>query len=212
MMSSRLPLLSAVLALLFFASADPNLPSPLRNVSSLGLINEDDQAPPARQLQNLTFRKWPPRPYRIPLPPIPGSPYLEINLVLPFQSESSVRVAQMQEFLQDFRDNLAHEYPVPGYIPHKAQQSIFDLDSYTWWTIGVDEGFFGRRGLTEWALLALDKLVAQLGAYGPADVTFVVFAARSRLPYIHGGLTIDTVGDLRSPLSLANRTGSLQTS
>ena len=211
MTSFRLPLLSSVFAFLLFASAALSLPSPSTNPSSLELINEDDLAP-AHHVQNLTFKKWPAQPYTLSLRSRSGSPHLVIAFVRAFQGASPVSVSVLQDFLHDFRDNLAREYPVPGYIPHMARQTFFDLGSSTRWSIEMTEGLLGKRGPTEWALLALDKVAAQLVAYGPAELFFGIQDKESILPYMNALLLVETVGDLPLGSSSGNRTGTLQTS
>ena len=209
MMSSRYPLVSAVCLLLVFAAAALSRPSPLRNPSSLELISDPDQATPPHY-QNLTFRKWPARPYfvRLATPPS-GFVNLTVFDVQPFHGMRPVSIPGLQGFLREFRDNLEQKYPVPGYIPRKAEQSTYDPVSYTKWRITITEGYFGRRGRTEWALLALRELAAQLGDHGPAAVSFVVDGSDGRS--IFGEFDIDVFGDTPLALSLANQTRTLQT-
>ena len=211
MTPSRLSLVSTILALLIFASAVFGKPSPLRNSSPLELVHVTDQATPP-QSQNLTFKQWPARPYKVPLVSRSGLPYLVVVLVRPFEGTRAISITGLQDFIRDFRDSIARNYPVPGYIPRTARESYFDVGSYTTWRIDIEEGYFGRRGPTEWALLALNEVIGQLGAYGPAEVGFGVRVKDSNKLYISGLLQIATLGDRPLTLSLANGTRTLETS
>ena len=117
---------------------------------------------------------------------------------------------KLQDFIKEFRDNIEQEYPIPGYVPRHARQSIVNIESYTTWTIEIDEGILGHRLPTEWALLALDELARQLGSHGPADLLFSVKEASAT--YIYGGLSIREFGISSLNPTLANRSAVFHTS
>lgn len=184
-------LLLAVLALLVSTSTTLRIPS-LGYSLPLVPINYTNKSPqpPSRHIPNLAFSPWPARPYQVAIVPRFGFPDLVILSV--GSVHGPVRVPELQDFVREFRDNIEREYPVPGYVPRLARQSIVDLESYTMWTIDMNEGMFGRRLPTEWALLALDELVRQLGSHGPAELFFSIKEARST--YSYGFLTIQEFG------------------
>lgn len=184
-------LLLAVLALLVSTSTTLRIPS-LGYSLPLVPLNYTNNFPkaPSRHSPNLAFSPWPARPYQVAIVPRFGFPDLVILSV--GSVHSPVRVPELQDFLREFRDNIEREYPVPGYVPRLARQSIVDMESYTLWTIDMNEGLFGRRLPTEWALLALDELVRQLGSHGPAELMFSIKEARST--YSYGFFTIQEFG------------------
>lgn len=184
-------LLLAVLALLLSTSTTLRIPS-LGYSLPLVPINYTNKSPqaPSRHFPNLAFSPWPARPYQVAIVPRFGFPDLVILSV--GSVHGPVRVLELQDFLREFRDNIEREYPVPGYVPRLARQSIVDMESYTLWTIDMNEGLFGRRLPTEWALLALDELVRQLGSHGPAELMFSIKEARST--YSYGFFTIQEFG------------------
>lgn len=184
-------LLLAVLALLVSTSTALRIPS-LDYSLPLVPINYTNNSPqaPTRHFPNLAFSPWPARPYQVAIVPRFGFPDLVILSV--GSVHGPVRVQELQDFLREFRDNIEREYPVPGYVPRLARQSIVDLESYTQWTIDMNEGIFGRRLPTEWALLGLDELVKQLGSHGPAELMFSIKEARST--YSYGFLIIQELG------------------
>lgn len=175
-MSLRPHLLSAVLILLLSTSAALSLPSPLNTNPPSGPIdttNSSRQAPPP-SFPNVTFSPWPPRPYQIPLYPRFGFFELFISRVNEYHGTRSVTVPALQGFLQEFRDNLEREYPVPGIMPRRAQQETFDPETYTVWTVTLNEGFLGSSLPTEVAVLALDEIGRLLGSHGPASLYFSI--------------------------------------
>ena len=117
---------------------------------------------------------------------------------------------ELQDFVKEFRDNIEQEYPIPGYVPRHARQSTVDIESYTAWTIEINEGLFGYRLPTEWALLALDELVRQLGSHGPADLIFSVKEASAT--YMYGVLDIKDFGISSLSPILTNRSTMFHTS
>ena len=202
-------LLLAVLALLVSTSTTLRIPS-LGYSLPLVPINNTNNSPqaPSRHFPNLTFSPWPARPYQVAIVPRFGFPDLVILFV--GSVYGPIRVPELQDFLLEFRDNIEREYPVPGYVPRLARQSIVDLESYTLWTIDMNEGLFGRRLPTEWALLALDELVRQLGRHGPAELMFSIKEARST--YSFGFFTIKEFGGPTLNASLVKGKSIFETS
>lgn len=202
-------LLLAVLALLVSTSTTLRIPS-LGYSLPLVPLNYTNNSPkaPSRHFPNLAFSPWPTRPYQVAIVPRFGFPDLVILSVS--SVHGPVRVPELQDFLREFRDNIEREYPVPGYVPRLARQSIVDMESYTLWTIDMNEGLFGRRLPTEWALLALDELVRQLGSHGPAELMFSIKEARST--YSYGFFTIQEFGGPTLNATLVKGKSSFETS
>ena len=197
MISSKRPLALSIIIISFLTSfsATLNIPSSLSPAHPLNLINTTSTpllAPPPHSL-NLTLSPWPPRPYSVQLYPRLAYPVLGIIIVDPPAGEPPVRVSFLLDLIRDFSNNIEREYPIPGQVPRHARQSVIDLDSYARWTIELDEGHFGYRPSTEWALLALEKLSGQLVKHGPADVNFSIVKARS-INYCFGSLTSQALG------------------
>ena len=211
-MPLKLPLLFSMLALIVSGSAALKVPSPSSHSSPLDLIKDTNvslQAYPGHS-PDLTFSPWPARPYRIPLHSHTGIAELVISLAASFHSRRPVSVPRLQEFLQDFCDNIESEYPIPGYVPRQAKQYNIDLDSYTEWLIDINEGLFGYRLPTEWALLALDELARQLGSHGPANMFFSII--KEGRTYNYGFLIIKEFGGPSLDASLTNTKSIFQTS
>lgn len=116
----------------------------------------------------------------------------------------------LQNFLQEFRDNLERESPIPGFVPRLARQQKIDIQSYTLWTVETNEGIFGHRLPTEVALVALDEMARQLGSHGPASLFFSIMEGRSVLSY--GLLEVTEFGGVSSNRSLPYEESTFQTS
>ena len=204
--------LSALMTLLVSISAALGVPTHTISSLSLDTINNTNVFPQAPQhVQNLTFSQWPELPYKIPLYSRSGIPELSINYVLPSRRRRPpVDVKGFQDFVIEFRDNLAEEYPGPGYAPSYAGDSHIDLDSDTKWTIDFEEGWFGRRLPIEWGLLGLNELSRQLGVHGPASIYFTIVEDKST--YMTGFLLIRPFGRLSLKASLADGETNFQTS
>ena len=211
-MSLKLPLLFAVLALLFSTSTTLRIPSSLGYSIQPVPINNTNISPqaPSRQFPDIAFAPWPARPYQVAIAPRFGFPDLCILAVESYHARQPVRVQEVQDFLREFRDNIEREYPIPGYVPRLARQSIIDMETYTEWVIDINEGLFGRRLRTEWALLALDEIARQLGSHGPANLLFSIKEARST--YTYGFFTIMEFGGRTLNATLANGKTNFETS
>ncbi|KAM0804269.1 hypothetical protein BDR22DRAFT_657085 [Usnea florida] len=180
-------------------------PSDMTNVTQLPLETPSDH--PA----NLTYAPWPPRPLWIELHPRFSSAYLVIFTVEPFRGSWPIRVPALQNFLGEFRDNLESEYPIPGFLPSVARQSTVDVESYSSWTIELEDTLFGLRLPTEYAVLALDELARLMGTHGPATLSLGVQEGRSPLGI--GTLAIKPFGSGElSNQSLSNSRSVFQTS
>ena len=205
-------ILSAILALLIPTPAALKIPLFLRDSLSLTPINNTSpsaQASP-HPSQSLTFSHWPPRPYEVPLHGRFDFFDLVIMLVEPWHGSRPISVPGLQHFLKDFSDNIEREYPIPGEVPRLAKQSYIDTESYTTWTIDINEGLFGNRLPTEWALLALKELARQLGKHGPAEVYFSI--KRRASTYTYGFLFIKDLGGASLNPSLTSGESKFQTS
>ena len=181
-------------ALLGSASATLVISSPLVKTLSTDLIsitNSSLEAPPG-YLQNLTYSPWPAQPYSIPLDSRTVPQYLIINHASKFHGSRPVSVPMLQEFLREFRDNLEHESPVPGFAPRKAAQSNIDIQSYTKWLIDINEGIFGYRLPTELAMITLDEIARLVGSHGPSNMFFGI--RTTRFLYTYGFLIIEEFG------------------
>ena len=204
--------LSALIPVLVPTSPALGMPTHTSNSLSLDTINNTDIFPQALQhVQNLTFEPWPALPCRIPLYSRSGIPDLSINYAIPLRHRRRpIDAKAFQDFVEAFRDNLAAEYPDPGYAPRHARQSQIDLESYTKWSIELNEEFWGYRLPIEWGLLALSVLSRQLGVHGPASVYFKI--QEDKLTYSYGFLIIQDFGgpSLKAPLADGNT--NLQTS
>ena len=212
MMSLRPHCLSAFSLVLAFASAavidissplNEHIPSEPFNVTNSSLI-----AIPGH-LQNLTYTPWPKQPYKIPIDLRFSFPHLTIIRAGEFHGTRPVSVPRLQDFLQDFGNNLAREHPVPGYVPRLAYQYTIDIQSYTEWRIEIDEGVLGNSLPTEVALGALDEIAKQLGSHGPA-VLFFSIGEGIRM-HSYGFLEIREIGYASLNLSLANGNSIFQT-
>lgn len=208
----RRRLLSAVLVVLASASAALTMPStPYEHVPSdpINLTNSSLNAPPGH-LQNLTYAPWPAQPYEIQLHPRFGFPNLLILQAREFHGTRPVSVPSLQGFLQEFCDNIEQEYPVPSFVPRKAQQHTIDIQSYTAWSIEFSEGILGHRMRTDVALVALHELARQLGSHGPSTI---LFSVRERVVAIsYGYLDIKEFGAVSVNGSLAKGNSIFQTS
>ena len=210
-MLSNFLLLSAAITLLVSASAVLGIPTDLSKPLPLDTINTTNLSPQAPQhVQNLTFTPWPATPYQIPLYSRSGIPDLVFIVAKSFHGRRPVRVQSLEDFLEEFRDNIDSEYPDPGYGPRLARQSHIDIESYTKWSIEINEGIFGYRLTTEWCLLALFELRRQVGSHGPANVFFSVKEERST--YTYGYLIIEEIGGPSLKASLADGESKFQTS
>lgn len=204
-------LLSAVLAVLTAASAALNIrSSPYINLplDPINITKPFLNAPPGHS-QNLTYAPWPAQPYDIPLRPCFGSPHLVIIRALEFHGSRPVSVPGLQGFLQEFCDNLEEEAPVPSFVPRVVQQQNIDIQSYTAWTIEMQEGIFGHGMRTDVALVALHELARQLGIHGPATTYFSVRDRAATLSF--GFLDIREFGGGHLDQSLAKGNSVLQT-
>ena len=99
---------------------------------------------------------------------------------------------RLQDFLREFRDNLAQEYPIPGFVPRLAKQSTIDILSYTVWGIELNEGLIGHRLPTEIAIAVLDEIARLLGIHGPTYLFFSITEGMSTDAY--GFLEIEEFG------------------
>ena len=206
------PLLSAISALLFYASAGISTPSPLNNhvpSDPITITNSSFEAQ-SGHLHKLTYAPWPAQPYPLPLHPRLGNPELIIIRAYEYHGTRPVSVPALQDFIDEFRDNLEREHPVPDFVPRVARQSSIDIQSYTMWSIEITEGLLGHRMPTEYALVALDELAAQLGSHGPASVFFSVREGRST--YSYGYLDVKELGGGAWNGSLVSGQSSFQTS
>ena len=188
-----LPLL-AVSALPVSMSAALNTP-PSLNIfapSDTMIITNSSLKAPSGHVANLTYAPWPSMPYTVKLHPRFSFPDLIINYAHTFRGRWPISVRRLQDFLGEFRDNLASEYPVPGLVPRVARQSTIDVESYTVWTIEINESILGNRLPTEFAVCALDETARELGKHGPASFFFNVRDGRRLLCY--GLLTIEQIG------------------
>ena len=204
--------LSALIPIFVSTSAALGTPTHTSNSLSLDTINNTNVSPQALQhVQNVTFQPWPKLPYRVPLYSRTGIPELSITSAFPLlRRRRPINVKTFQDFVAAFRENLAAEYPDPGYAPRHARQSQFDLESYTKWSIELNEEFLGYRLPIEWGLLALDELIRQLGVHGPANIYFKI--QEDNLTYRHGFLIIQDFGSPSRKASLANGDTNFQTS
>ena len=207
-----LPLLSAVIALLVSASAALGTPTHLSNPLPLVTINSTNISLQAstQHRSNLTFSSWPAQPYQVPLYFSWGIPDFVILYARSNRESRTVRIQELQEFLEEFRDNIEEKSPIPGYVPRQARQSHIDIVHYTKWTIELNEGLFGYRLPTEVGVLALNELVTQLGLHGPAQVFFSIKERRST--YTYGYLTIEELGGRPLTASSTNGGSDFQTS
>ena len=204
--------LSALIPLSVSTSAALGIPTHTSNSLSLDIINNTNVFPQAPQhVQNLTFEPWPELPYKVPLYSRTGIPDLSINSAIPFlRRRRPVDVEGFQDFVADFRDNLAEEYPDPGYAPRHARQSRIDLESYTKWLIELNEEFLGYRLPIEWGLLALNEISKQLGVHGPSSVYFRI--EEDKYTYAYGFVIIQGFGGSSLKSSLADGDTNFQTS
>lgn len=211
MVSSKIAL-SALAPVLASTSAALGMPMHTSNSFSLNTINYTNVIPQALQhVQNLTFQPWPKLPYRVPLYSRSGIPDLSISSAIPLRRRRPpVEVKALQDFVADFHDNLAAEYPDPSYAPRHARQNQIDLESYTRWSIELNEEFLGYRLPIEWGLLALNALSRQLGVHGPASLYFKI--QEDEFTYTYGFLIIQDFGGLSSKAFLADGDTNLQTS
>ena len=211
MISLRITL-SALIPLSVSTSAALGIPTHTSNTLSLDTINNTNVSPQAPQhVQNLTFEPWPELPYKIPLYSRTGIPDLSINSAIPFsRRRRPVGAEEFQDFVAKFHDNLAEEYPDPGYAPRHARQSQIDLESYTKWSIELNEEFMGYRLPIEWGLLALNALNRQLGVHGPSSVYFRIEEDQST--YAYGFVIIQGFGSPSLKSSLADGDTNFQTS
>ena len=195
--------LSALIPLSVSTSAALGTPTYTTNSLSLDTINNTNVSPQAPQhIQNLTFEPWPELPYKVPLYSSTGIPDLSIDSAIPFlRRRRPIGVEGFQDFVAEFRDNLAEEYPLPGYAPRHARQSQIDLESSTKWSIELNEEFLGYRLPIEWGLLALNALSRQLGVHGPSNVYFRIEEDKST--YTYGFVIIQEFGgpSLKAPLA-----------
>ncbi|CAD6570163.1 MAG: hypothetical protein ASARMPRED_003519 [Alectoria sarmentosa] len=194
MMLSRQFHLSAILAVLVSISVALSISSPPNKDLPLDLINITNSSlkEPLGHLPNLTFAPWPPQPYQIQMYLPFALPDLTIIRAREFHGSRPVSVPRLQEFLRQFRDNIAQESPIPGFVPRMARQSTIDILSYTAWRIELNEGLFGHRLPTEIAILVLDEIAKQLGIHGPTYLFFSITEGISTDAY--GFLEIEEFG------------------
>lgn len=210
-MSMQLALLITISALIISGSAARRIPSPSSHLFPLDLINDTNISLHAPgHSPNLTFTPWPGHPFRVGLHSQTGDFELLIGVTNAFDARRPVNVPKLQAFVREFRDNIEREYPIPAYVPRRARQHHFDLDSYTKWNINLDEGLFGYRLPTEWALLALNELARQLGIHGPAEMLFSV--TKEGRTYSWGCLIIEGLGGRSVDASLTREGSIFQTS
>ena len=208
----RLPFLRAVLALRISASAALSIPSPLSiDILSnpINMINASQKARPGH-LPNLTYAPWPALPYEIPIYPGFSFPHLVFAEATPFRGTRPFSLPRLQDFLQDFGNNLERESPIPGLMPRQTLQYTIDIQSYTKWIIQMNEGFLGYGLPTEFALVALDEISRQLGSHGPTNLFFMIREGGAWLSW--GILEISEIGSVSLNRSLANGNSIFQTS
>ena len=194
-------------------SAALNIPPSLNLFAPSDIMNvtQSSSKAPSEHLANLTYAPWPARPIQIKLHPRFSSPDLVIWTVELFQGRWPIRVPALQDFLEEFRDNLESEYPIPGFLPSVARLSTIDVESYSSWTIEFSDTFLGLRLPTEFAILVLDELARLMGTHGPATLLFGVQDGRFMLCY--GILTFKQLGSGEvSNRSLSNRKSVFHTS
>ena len=214
MVSSKITL-SVLVPVLVITSVALGIPTHTRNSVSLDTINNTNIFPQALQyVQNLTFEPWPKLPYKIPLYSRSGVPDLSISSAIPLlRRRRPIDVKGLQDFVLKFHDSLAEEYPYPGYAPRHARQSQIDLESYTKWSIELNEEFLGYRLPIEWGLLALNEISRQLGVHGPASLYFKIQEDEGDgLTYTYGFLIIQEFGGPSLKGSLADGDTNFQTS
>ena len=211
MISSKLTL-SALIHIFVSTSGALGIPTHTSKYLSLDTINNTNVFPqPLQHVQNVTFQPWPELPYRVPLYSRTGIPDLTISSAFPLRRRTRpIDIKTFQDFVVAFRDNLAAEYPDPGYAPRHARQSQFDLESYTKWSIELNEEFLGYRLPIEWGLLALDELGRLLGVYGPASIYFKI--QEDSLTYRYGFLIIQDFAGPSLEASSVDGDTSFQTS
>ena len=208
----RRPLLLAVLSVLVSVSVALSIPSPLKEHLSPDPIKTTISSLkiPQGYPQNLTYTPWPAQPYEVPIYPRFGFPHLIIAHASEFHGTWSISLPRLQDFLQEFGDNLEREYPIPGSLPRVASQSTIDIPTYTRWTIEMNEGIFGHGLPTAVALVALDEIARQLGSHGPSSLFFSIREDMATLSY--GFLNIIEFGGNFLDRSLGNKTSNFQTS
>ena len=206
------PHLSVVLALLFNASAASSIPFPLDKHPQSDPINltiPTLETPPVH-IQNLTYAPWPAQPYTVKFYSRYGFSELTIARAYEYHGTRSISVPALQDFIEGFRENLERASPIPGFVSRLAKQTFIDIYSYTTWSIEINEGPWGYRTPTAFALVAMDEIARQLGRHGPADVWFCIKEGRVSLSY--GLLKIADLGGGLSNGSLADDHSTFQTS
>ena len=213
----RLLVISATLALVISSSTALSLPLYQSTSLALAPFNITSPAPeaPVEKTINLTYYLWPKQPYEISLHG-PGLQLLNVVLVISvaqeFRSSPMVSVSELRHFIQDFADNIQREYPIPGFIPHHATQSIIDISSYTRWIINIDEGMFRGRLPTAAALAALNELGKQVGRYGPSRVSWLIYEdVGVRLPWASGNLIVENIEGVFLNKSSSHDNGTFHT-
>ena len=206
------PHLSVVLALLFNASAASSIPFPLDKhpqSDPIDLTIPTLETPPAH-FQNLTYAPWPAQPYTVKLSSRYGFSEVTIARAYEYHGTLSISVPALQGFIEAFCENLERASPIPGFVARLAKQTFIDIYSYTTWSIEINEGPWGHRTPTAFALMAMDEIARQLGRHGPADVWFSIGNGESNVSY--GVLNIVDLGGGLSNGSLADGHSTFQMS
>ena len=206
------PHLSVVLALLFNASAASSIPFPLDKHPQSDPINltiPTLETPPVH-LQNLTYTPWPAQPYTVKFHSRYGFLTVTIAGAFEYHGTRSISVPALQDFVEGFRENLERASPIPGFVARLAKQTFIDIYSYTTWSIEINEGPWGHRTPTAFALVAMDEIARQLGRHGPAGIWFFIGNGESNFSY--AVLNIADLGGGLSNGSLADGHSTFQTS
>lgn len=114
--------------------------------------------------ESLELIPWRNRPYKHFLTP---DYHLDIFSTKPYTHEPSPSVALIEEFINNFCENLSEKYPAPALAPREAGQSEYDPESYSKWSIRERVITGGRQPPTDIIIRAALALEGEIAVHGP---------------------------------------------
>lgn len=131
---------------------------------------------------NLTFVPWPSPPFNISWPS--NDYHLGIEFVSPelFRREQ-IDLADFLNFLDDFANNVAEQFPPPAVVPRRVGSTSIDGKTFTRWTIDSQRAIVGRAVPSEIFLLCLKELDILLRRHGPASIGATIYKGNRHFFY-----------------------------
>ena len=130
----------------------------------------------------LALVPWPSPPFNISWPS--NDYHLGIEFVSPeiFRREP-IDLTDFLQFLDDFANNVAEQYPPPAVVPRRVGSTSIDGKTFTRWTIDSRRAIVGRAVPSEIFLLCLQELDILIRRHGPASIGATIYKGNRHFFY-----------------------------